>query len=392
MARPAYPRAFDTFGVGAERRCAWLGAGPPTGRNDLRRDEVASGLLFPRETAMDPTPMRSPLTQRFELALRIVFVCVALACAGLLARPSHAADPAEVAPTRIGAFVTSLADISESQRRFDITLWVWLLSPPGEGDPARTLEIINAATVERQHAVTTTTAEGRYSQVKLRAAVRQPFDFRDFPFDRHVLEVRLEDAERDARVAVFVPDTPSAGRQPLAVSQDLDPQDWSIESLALTTADHVEPTNFGDPTQPELSTYSRAVLHIGIARRHGTRILLTLLLGTFMSTTVAFFAVMLPIQQSPPRYTLLSGALFVCIANRLLVDARLPAGSSLGLLDQLQLTAIVGLLVLTGASMGLTLLAEKRIAPARATALSQRLGIGWLVSVAAVQLALVLAH
>jgi hypothetical protein len=46
--------------------------------------------------------------------------------------------------------------------------------------------------------------------------------------------------------------------------------------------------------------------------------------------------VLLPIQQSPPRYTLLSSALFVCIANRLLVDSRLPAGSSLGLLDQLQ--------------------------------------------------------
>jgi len=50
--------------------------------------------------------------------------------------PAAAPEPAPE-PTRIGAFVTSLSDIQESQRRFDITLWVWLLSPPGgASDPA----------------------------------------------------------------------------------------------------------------------------------------------------------------------------------------------------------------------------------------------------------------
>ena len=45
----------------------------------------------------------------------------ALVCASLLAQPSPAAGPAR---TRVGAFVTSPADISETQRRFDITFWV----------------------------------------------------------------------------------------------------------------------------------------------------------------------------------------------------------------------------------------------------------------------------
>ncbi len=298
------------------------------------------------------------------------------------------------AQTRIGAFVTSLADIQESQRRFDITLWVWLLSPDSVGavDPARTLEITNAVTVERRYAVTTEVAGGRYSQVQLRASVRAPLDFTRFPFDRHVLRVELEDAERDLRSLEFVPDTPPQGRGPLAVSQDLDPQDWTIGALALTVERHHEATNYGDPTQTQDSEYSRATLHIEVTRRHSLRILLTLLLGTFMSAIVAFFAALLPIQQSPPRYTLLSSALFVCIANRLLVDSRLPAGSSLGLLDQLQLVNIVGLIVLTGVSLVLTNLAEKRLAPARATQLSQRLAYGWLAVLVAIEVVLVGAH
>jgi hypothetical protein len=316
---------------------------------------------------------------------------LAVALAAMVVVPAARAEPAE---TKIGAFVTSLADISESQRRFEITFWAWMLSPEtiGSFDPARSLEVTNAATTERQYAVTTAVPGGRYSQVKFRATVRAPLDFRRFPFDRHTLRVYLEDAERDIRAVEFVADAPPNGRAPLAVSQELDPQDWSIGQLALRVERHAEPSNFGDPTQTGDSVYSRVVLEIEIARKHSLRILVTLLLGTFMSAVVAFFAVLLPIQQSPPRYTLLSGALFVCIANRLLVDTRLPAGSSLGLLDQIQLLTIVALLALTGISLLLTNLAEKKIAPARATQLSHRVGFAWIGGLLAIELALVLWH
>jgi hypothetical protein len=228
--------------------------------------------------------------------------------------------------------------------------------------------------------------------VKLRASVRNALDFTDFPFDRHVLHVDLEDAERDVRTLELVPDAPPGGGAALAISDELDPQDWAIGELTLTTVHHHESTNFGDPTQTGDSVFSRAVLGIEITRKHSLRILLTLLLGTFMGSLVAFFAVLLPIQQSPPRYTLLSGALFVCIANRLLVDARLPPGSSLGLLDQMQLVAILGLMLLAGMSLLLTNRAESKLPAARATALSQRMGIAWISSLALLQIVLVWAH
>jgi hypothetical protein len=308
---------------------------------------------------------------------------------------TNAAPSADaVEPTRIGAFVTSLADISETQRRFEIILWVWLLPPASDdqADPGNTLEIMNAVTTERQHAVTTSTPAGRYSQVKLRASVRNALDFTDFPFDRHVLHVDIEDAERDVRLLDFVPDAPPGGRAPLVISEELDPQDWTIGETALTIVHHREHTNYGDPEQTEDSVFARAVISIEITRKHSLRILLTLLLGTFMGTLVAFFAVLLPIQQSPPRYTLLSGALFVCIANRLLVDTRLPPGSSLGLLDLMQLATILGLLLLTGLSLLLTNWAEGKLTIARATALSQRMGIVWLSSLVVVQIVLVWSH
>jgi hypothetical protein len=313
----------------------------------------------------------------------------------LAAPPADTAPSPDTAePTRIGAFVTSLADISETQRRFEIILWVWLLPPASDdqADPGSTLEIMNAVTTERQHAVTTSTPAGRYSQVKLRASVRNALDFTDFPFDRHVLHVDIEDAERDVRLLDFVPDAPPGGRAPLVISEDLDPQDWTIGETALTTVHHREHTNYGDPEQTEDSVFSRAVISIEITRKHSLRILLTLLLGTFMGALVAFFAVLLPIQQSPPRYTLLSGALFVCIANRLLVDARLPPGSSLGLLDLMQLATILGLLLLTGLSLLLTNWAEGKLTIPRATALSQRMGIVWLSSLVVVQIVLVWSH
>ncbi len=52
----------------------------------------------------------------------------------------------------------------------------------------------------------------------------------------------------------------------------------------------------------------------------------------------------------------------------------------------------LALIVLAGASLALTNLAEKRLAPARATQLSQRLAFAWLVALAAIEVALVLSH
>jgi hypothetical protein len=326
---------------------------------------------------------------------------VALLATLLAAQPHARAEggptthaPAEPTLVRIGAFVASLADISESDRRFDVTLWVWLVGPTGAGpeDPGRTLEIINAASFERVHSVTTETPGGRYTQVKLRATVRNQLDFADFPFDQHTLEIHIEDAERDVRSLELTPDTPADGRAALTISNDLDPQDWRIGELALTTVHHREPTNFGEPDAGVDSDYARAVLGIHITRRHSYRILLTLLLGTFLGVIVAFFAALLPIQLAPPRFTLLSGALFVCVANRLLVDSRLPPGSSLGLLDQLQLVALGGLIVLTGASLWLTNAADRVFPAERATAISQRGGIAWIVLLSVIEAALVLAR
>lgn len=334
--------------------------------------------------------LSGPTCRALLLAAVVTIACGRASMAGA----APAGESGAVEPTRIGAFVASLADISETQRRFEIIVWIWLLSPGSDEavDPARTLEITNAVTSERQHAVTTSTPAGRYSQVKLRASVRNALDFTSFPFDRHVLHVDVEDAERDIRTLEFTPDAPPGGGASLVISEELDPQDWAIGALTLTTMRHREPTSFGDPTQAGDSVFSRAVLGIEITRKHSLRILLTLLLGTFMGTLVAFFAVLLPIQQSPPRYTLLSGALFVCIANRLLVDTRLPPGSSLGLLDLMQLVAILGLLLLTGMSLVLTNWAEQKVPAARATALSQRMGVAWVTGVMLVQVALVWSH
>jgi hypothetical protein len=331
------------------------------------------------------------------LSLRVLLVAFVMVLVGGRGSTAHAApanDSPTVEPTRIGAFVTSLADISETQRRFEIIVWIWLLSPGSDEavDPAKTLEITNAVTTERQHAVTTSTPTGRYSQVKLRASVRNSLDFTSFPFDRHVLHVDIEDAERDIRTLEFEPDAPADGRAPLVLSEELDPQDWAIGELTLTTVRHREPTNFGDATQTGDSVFSRAVLGIEITRKHSLRILLTLLLGTFMGTLVAFFAVLLPVQLAPPRYTLLSGALFVCIANRLLVDTRLPPGSSLGLLDLMQLVAILGLVLVSGLSLVLTNWADGRLTLARANALSRRMAVAWLSCTVAIQVVLVWLH
>lgn len=330
----------------------------------------------------------SPPLRALWLALVALLVCAR-------ASPAAAAPADEgVEPTRIGAFITSIADISETQRRFEIIVWIWLVSPASDPtpEPAKTLEIMNAVTAERQHAVTTTTPAGRYSQLKLRASVRNALDFTSFPFDRHVLHVDIEDAERDVRSLEFVPDTPPGGRAPLVVSEDLDPQDWAIGELHLTTVHHRENTNYGDPTQTDDSVFSRAVLGIEITRKHSLRILLTLLLGTFMGTLVAFFAVLLPVQLAPPRYTLLSGALFVCIANRLLVDTRLPPGSSLGLLDLMQLVAILGLVLLSGMSLVLTNWADGKLTIARANVLSKRMAVAWISATVVIQVLLVWLH
>ena len=82
----------------------------------------------------------------------------------------------------------------------------------------------------------------------------------------------------------------------------------------------------------------------------------------------------------------------MCIANRLLVDTRLPPGSSLGLLDLMQLVAILGLVLLSGLSLVLTNWTEGKLTLDRANALSRRMGIAWISSLVVVQVVLVWWH
>ena len=118
-----------------------------------------------------------------------------LLCALLILPAWPAALRAEPAPERhrIGLFVTGLHGLDVARGTFGATFWIWAVGPDS-ARVLRTADFVNAANLSVRLESTVTAGEGRsWSQQRVTGTFREPWDLRRYPFDRHRLEILIEE-------------------------------------------------------------------------------------------------------------------------------------------------------------------------------------------------------
>ncbi|MGG5822962.1 hypothetical protein [Falsiroseomonas sp. HW251] len=248
---------------------------------------------------------------------------------------------------RIGLYVTDLHSLDPSRGTFGATLWVWSVDPVGE--PAlRTMEFANAdrTTVKLE---TVALREGvSWSQRSVVGTFRHAWDLRNFPFDRHSLEIWLEEGAQEENVVAYEADAANSGHALYVPIQG-----WRVAGMRLEVASAHYATSFGDPASPEpTSRFARLRAVIELERADFTGFLkltatlyaafLICVIGNLMVVTSTTFA---------PRITLLGISLFALVVSMRSASATLGSEHAATLIDKLHAVGLAYVVAVTAVTV-----------------------------------------
>src|SRR5262249_32908244 len=122
--------------------------------------------------------------------------------AGLYARVLRAqADTA-----RVGVFVLSLYNFDLADKSYTTDFWIWLNHDIDSISFANSIEIPNAKETSFSMYLDEPKRNGRWVTEKIHAVIKADWDISDFPFDKQVLSIQIEEADKDTTELIYVAD------------------------------------------------------------------------------------------------------------------------------------------------------------------------------------------
>jgi hypothetical protein len=276
-----------------------------------------------------PPVRRGGATLSASLALALLLL------AGLFA-PAGAQPPPPVRST-VGIFVTNLHALNPARGTFGATFWVWSVDP-GAFSALRTMEFVNAD----QAAVNLENTEPRgavsWSQRKITGTFRHDWDLRNFPFDRHTLEILLEEGVQEESGLVYVADAANSGHAVRGVVEG-----WRVAGLQVGVATASYPTNFGNPSDagPESRfTRFRAVAVLERVDYSGFLKLTATLYAGFLVCAIGCVMHVTP-STFGARISLLVASLFSLVVSMRTASVTLGSEHGATLIDKLHMAGLV---------------------------------------------------
>jgi hypothetical protein len=237
----------------------------------------------------------------------------------------------------IGIFITSLHDLDVTRGTFGVDYWLWSVHSP-EFNPLENLEFYNADKADTLLNLTEERGGRSWSQRKIDAVVRHNWDLTNFPFDRQVLEIVLEEGATDTTKLLYSADTTNSG-----YNKDIRLEGWRITDFALEERSVDYSTTFGDPDISSGSSYPRLVASVQVERESKTGFF-KLIAGVYAASAIAFLSFLM-VPDNPPifgaRMVVLVGALFSTVLSLRASQAVLGATESLSLVDKIHLLAML---------------------------------------------------
>ena len=268
-----------------------------------------------------------PIKNRFRSGLLILplFVLLFGLSSALKATPDT---------VKVGVFVTSIFDFSLSDRSYSVDFWMWLHYRNDSLNLLESTEISNSKEYTYLLSDIETTNGINWATQKCKAIIKKEWDVTNFPFDRQVLTIELEESILDTSELVYLADTANS-RFDRRISVD----GWKITHFSISAAEKNYRTTYGDPHLSGESTYASAevIFHFS---RDGISMFFKLFTGIY----VAFFISVLVFfmgPENPERFGVLVGTLFAGIGNKYVVDSLLPETTAYTLVDKVHTLAFI---------------------------------------------------
>jgi hypothetical protein len=248
---------------------------------------------------------------------------------------------AQVDTARVGIFVLSLYNLDLNDKSFTTDFWIWLNHDIDSISFENSIEIPNAKETDYSMYLDEPKGGGRWITEKVHAVVKSEWDISDFPFDKQVLSIMIEEADKDTTELVYVADVTNS-----KIDEELTLKDWIIKDFKVTDTVRVYNSSYGDPTLTESSAYGQVRADITLQRIHVWTIFFKLFTGVFVGFLIALFVFFIKPVNVDPRFGLCVGGLFAAVGNKYVVEGTVSSVSSNTLIDTLHNLTFISILVI----------------------------------------------
>lgn len=286
---------------------------------------------------------------------------VLITCLFLSVRSSVIAQEIRPDTVSVGVYITSIHDIDFREKEYAITFWLWLKYKNKDFDFLKNLEVPQAKTVEKSFSLVDSSGDKIYMQMKLQCVMKDSWRISNFPFDRQIMRVGIENSQFDSRYLIFVPDT---------VGNHFDPRftlrGWSIDSCIVSNGIRSYETGFGDEKLAKPHTeYSTFRVRLAITR-DASGLFWKMFLGMYIAFLIAYTCFFIHADGIDSRFGLSVGSLFAVVGNKYIIDSSLPESTSFTLVDTLHgLTLFFIFFVIAATAWSLKLVKEDKHKQAR---------------------------
>jgi hypothetical protein len=180
----------------------------------------------------------------------------------------------------------------------------------------------------------------------LQCVMKDSWQITNFPFDKQILRLSIENSQYDSRSLVFAPDT---------FGKHFDPRftlrGWAIDSFRVMTAIKAYETTFGDESLAMPHTeYSSFRVRINI-ERDAIGLFWKLFIGMYVAFLIACTSFYIHADSIDSRFSLSVGSLFAVVGNKYIVDASLPETVTFTLVDMLHGITLLFILCVIAANI-----------------------------------------
>jgi len=254
---------------------------------------------------------------------------------------------------RMGVYLLSLRDFNKDKNSFTAEFWMWSVCPSKNLKPLETLEIINATDTKAAYDSVTerkdlyggfvSQEKVYWSQRKITATFYHNWDVPNYPFDRHVLEIPLEEALYDSSAFVYTLDKPNSNYR-----NSIKLDGWQITNFSFTQIEVPYKTTFGDPELPiGKSNYSRMNISISIQRDQISSFF-KLIAGVYVAFAISLLSFFYDSGKTSlisARSSIIVGSLLITLLNIGIIQAIIGHSEKLTLVDKIHLTTLIYILI-----------------------------------------------
>lgn len=221
----------------------------------------------------------------------------------------------------VGIHVNGIRSISYKNNNFTVDFSLWFRWQEPSINPHKTFKLPGAKIESIRYAADTLLYKGgaRYAVVDIVATFDTKWDINNFPFDKQVLPIRLEEQESEHDEVLYVVD-----KDHVKDGGKLDIQGWEVEKTRTFISENRYETNFGDLRVPPGENYHSTQFNHEISiKRKSSLIGMKLLIAPVVAIFLMNVVLRLPSSESS-RMSVATAALFALVSSNYIVIGMLP--------------------------------------------------------------------